>query len=67
MTKQEWIRRLRKCQTEDTLEKVIEKNKYELSDDALETFYSAADHRRAEIKMKRLYDKVPAEVWTYIR
>lgn len=33
--------RLRRCQTIDTLERVIEKNKYELSDNELAVFYSA--------------------------
>ncbi|MEA7538895.1 hemolysin expression modulator Hha, partial [Salmonella enterica subsp. enterica serovar Virginia] len=41
----------------DTLERVIEKNKYELSDNELAVFYSAADHRLAELTMNKLYDK----------
>lgn len=36
MTKQEWILRLRRCTSKETLERVIEKNKYSLSDDELE-------------------------------
>lgn len=51
--------RLRRCQTIDTLERVIEKNKYELSDNELAVFYSAADHRLAELTMNKLYDKIP--------
>lgn len=50
--------RLRRCQTIDTLERVIEKNKYELSDNELAVFYSAADHRLAELTMNKLYDKI---------
>lgn len=38
MTKTDYLMRLRKCTTIDTLERVIEKNKYELSDDELELF-----------------------------
>ena len=53
MTKTDYLMRLRKCTTIDTLERVIEKNKYELSDDELELFYSAADHRLAELKSQR--------------
>ncbi|RVR37438.1 hemolysin expression modulator Hha [Klebsiella pneumoniae] len=49
MTKQEWILRLRRCTSEDTLERVIEKNKYSLSDDELEYFNAAVDHRLAEM------------------
>ena len=33
MTKQEWILRLRRCTSKETLERIIEKNKYSLSDD----------------------------------
>ncbi|MBT0984297.1 hypothetical protein KJ032_24805 [Salmonella enterica subsp. enterica serovar Typhimurium] len=25
------------------------------------------DHRKAELTMKKLYDKVPASVWTFVR
>ena len=59
MNKIDYLMRLRKCTTIDTLERVIEKNKYELSDDELELFYSAADHRLAELTMNKLYDKIP--------
>lgn len=27
----------------------------------------AYDHRKAELTMKKLYDKVPASVWTFVR
>ncbi len=67
MTKTDYLMRLRKCTTIDTLERVIEKNKYELSDDELELFYSAADHRLAELTMNKLYDKIPTSVWKYVR
>ncbi len=59
--------RLRRCRSIDTLERVIEKNKYELPDDALAVFYSAADHRLAELTMNKLYDKVPSSVWKFVR
>ena len=52
LTKTDYLMRLRRCQTIDTLERVIEKNKYELSDNELAVFYSAADHRLAELTMK---------------
>lgn len=66
MKKQDWILRLRKCRTITTLEKIIEKNKHSLSNDELEHFFSAADHRLAEITMGKLYDKVPQSVWRLI-
>lgn len=67
MKKIDWLLKLRRCTSLDTLEKVIEKNRYELSDHELEIFNSAADHRLAELTMNRLYDKVPASVWQHIR
>ncbi|MGL9769412.1 MAG: HHA domain-containing protein [Sodalis sp. (in: enterobacteria)] len=67
MKKIDYLMRLRKCRTLETLERVIEKNKYELSDDELEIFNSAADHRLAELTMNKLYDKVPISVWKYVR
>ena len=67
MTKTDYLMRLRKCTTIDTLERVIEKNKYELSDDELELFYSAADHRLAELTINKLYDKIPTAVWKFVR
>ncbi|AEW44522.1 hemolysin expression modulating protein [Serratia symbiotica str. 'Cinara cedri'] len=67
MTKTDYLMRLRKCTTIDTLERVIEKNKYELSNDELELFYSAADHRLAELTMNKLYDKIPTVVWKYVK
>ena len=54
MTKQEWILRLRRCTSKETLERIIEKNKYSLSDDELEHFNAAVDHRLAEMSKRRL-------------
>ncbi|CAI1979956.1 HHA domain-containing protein [Serratia sp. PAMC26656] len=67
MTKQDWLMQLRRCGSIETLEKVIDKNKYELSNDELETFNAASDHRLAELTMGKLYDKIPATVWQFVR
>ncbi|EBS6151982.1 hemolysin expression modulator Hha [Salmonella enterica subsp. enterica serovar Inganda] len=67
MTKLDWLFRLRRCTSLDTLERVIDKNKYSLSDDELEHFYAAVDHRLAELIMGKLYDKVPPGVWKYVK
>ncbi len=67
LTKTDYLMRLRRCRSIDTLERVIEKNKYALPDDELVIFYSAADHRLAELTMNKLYDKVPLTVWKYVR
>lgn len=67
MDKIDWLLKLRRCSSLDTLEKVIEKNRYSLADDELEKFNSAADHRLAELTMNKLYDRVPASVWQHIK
>ncbi|GEM_PF-619530 len=46
---------------------VIEKNKYSLSDDELEHFNAAVDHRLAEMTMGKLYDRVPSGVWKFVK
>lgn len=66
-TKQEWLYQLRRCSSVNTLEKIICKNRYDLPDNEREAFNSAADHRLAELTMNRLYDRVPKEVWSYVR
>ncbi|WP_421637150.1 hemolysin expression modulator Hha [Enterobacter ludwigii] len=67
MTRQEWLLRLRRCTSQDTLEKVIEKNKYVLTNDELERFNAAVDHRLAELTMGKLYDRIPAGVWKFVK
>ncbi|EAO4396932.1 hemolysin expression modulator Hha [Salmonella enterica] len=67
MTRQEWLLRLRRCTSKDTPEKVIEKNKYALTDDELEQFNAAVDHRLAELTMGKLYDRVPSGVWKFVK
>ncbi|EBA2750055.1 hypothetical protein CE841_004239 [Salmonella enterica] len=59
-TKQEWLFQLRKCTCQAALDKVIEKNTYELTDEELVTFYAAADHRLAERDELSLNRHVPA-------
>lgn len=66
MNKEEWLLRLRRCTSKETLEKIIEKNQHGLNHDELEFFNSAADHRLAELTMNRLYDKVPPSVWQFV-
>lgn len=67
MDKMDWLLKLRRCSNLETLEKIIEKNKHSLGNDELEKFNSAADHRLAELTMKKLYDKVPASVWQHVK
>lgn len=67
MNKMDWLMKLRRCTTLDTLEQVIERNKYALDNDELEMFNSAADHRLAELTMNKLYDKIPPSVWQHVK
>lgn len=67
MTKMDWLLKLRQIQQIETLEKVIEKKNYELSDRELAVFWGASDHRLAELTMNNLYDHVPPTVWHYVR
>ncbi|HDO7123166.1 TPA: transcriptional regulator [Klebsiella pneumoniae] len=46
---------------------IAEKNKYSLSDDELEHFNAAVDHRLAEMTMGKLYDRVPSGVWKFVK
>lgn len=66
MTKMDWLLKLRQIHQLDTLEKIIEKKKYELADAELAIFWGAADHRLAELIMKRLYDRIPTGVWKFV-
>jgi hemolysin expression modulating protein len=38
-----------------------------LTDDELEHFNAAVDHRLAEMAMGKFYDKIPAGVWKYVK
>lgn len=67
MKKQDWLMRLRRCTSIETLERIIDKNRYSLNEHNMESFNSAADHRLAELIMGKLYDKVPASVWQYVK
>ncbi|WP_283936917.1 Hha/YmoA family nucleoid-associated regulatory protein, partial [Escherichia coli] len=38
-----------------------------LSNSERESFNSAADHRLAELITGKLYDRIPKEIWKYVR
>lgn len=61
------VRKLRKINDKNLLERVIEHMEDKLSGNEREILYSAADHRRAELAMKQYFDKVPKEAWKYVR
>ncbi|ABB64644.1 hemolysin expression modulating protein (plasmid) [Shigella dysenteriae WRSd5] len=47
--------------------KIIHKNRDSLSNSERESFNSAADHRLAELITGKLYDRIPKEIWKYVR
>ncbi|MBC6559018.1 hemolysin expression modulator Hha [Citrobacter braakii] len=66
MTKMDWLHKLRRINQFESLEKIIEKKNYELSDAELAVFWGAVDHRLAELVMGRFYDRIPKYVWRFI-
>lgn len=58
--------KLRRISEISTLDKVIERKENSLSPGELIVFYSASDHRYAEIKTGKLYDKIPSYVWKLV-
>ncbi|HAH0756700.1 TPA: transcriptional regulator [Escherichia coli] len=63
----QWLYQLRRCSSVNTLEKIIHKNRDSLLNSERESFNSAADHRLAELITGKLYDRIPKEIWKYVR
>ncbi|VAK79330.1 hemolysin expression modulator Hha [Enterobacter hormaechei] len=66
LNKQEWLLKLRRTKEIETLDKIIERKEASLAPEELIVFYSAADHRLAEIRTGKLYDKIPPHVWKVV-
>lgn len=66
MTKTDYLMKFRRHATAETLEKVFEHMRDNIPESELAEFFGAYDHRKAELKMQRLYDKVPASVWKIV-
>ncbi|WP_367165732.1 Hha/YmoA family nucleoid-associated regulatory protein [Kosakonia cowanii] len=58
-----YLMKFRICASEDTLERVFERLRDKLTGHELDAMMSASDHRRAELRHKQLWDKVPASAW----
>ena len=65
-TQQDYLYMLRKFTKLETLEIIIHHKELTLPESELIKFYGAADHRLAELKMSKLFDKVPKEVWKHV-
>ena len=66
-SKRDWLNQFRRCSTLDTLEKIYDSIREKITSEESANFEAAADHRRAEITMNKLYDKVPPAVWRYVK
>ncbi|MBU9819654.1 hypothetical protein J1782_07110 [Rahnella sp. BCC 1045] len=67
MTKDDWLLKFRRCQTPDTLEKVYERLKYAGDPKESLEMTGAYDHRKAEFAAGKLFDRVPAHVWQFVK
>ncbi|ECO4312771.1 hypothetical protein AB0001_004768 [Salmonella enterica] len=65
--KQKYLMQFRRCACIETLEKVYERLLDKLSGEEFDAMMSASDHRRAEIRHGKLWDKVPASAWRNVR
>lgn len=67
MTKTDWLMRFRRCRSMNTLEAVYEHLKYEGDPEEEYAFTSAYDHRKAELTVGKIFDRVPADVWKFVK
>ncbi|ENY6786367.1 MULTISPECIES: Hha/YmoA family nucleoid-associated regulatory protein [Providencia] len=51
----------------ETLDIIVQRKREKATPEEQEYLASAADHRLAEIVMKRYYTRVPASVWHWVR
>lgn len=66
-----YLMKFRKCSNYETLDKVFERIQDKLNEEdegvnKIVSLNGAYDHRRAELYMRKIYDKIPAAVWKLI-
>ncbi len=67
MTRTDWLFKFRRYNTLDMLDKVYE-HLYYTGDPTEEfTMTQAYDHRKAELAAGKLFDRVPAYVWHFVK
>lgn len=67
LTKSDFLSHFRRCSRITTLDEMVSCMENDPSmRDRLGEMYSAADHRRVEIVLNKLYDKIPKEAWKHI-
>lgn len=67
MTKTDWLMKFRRCHSMDTLETVYEHLMYEGDPKEGFAITPAYDHRKAEITVNKLFERVPAHVWKFVK
>ncbi|HFE3442935.1 TPA: Hha/YmoA family nucleoid-associated regulatory protein [Klebsiella aerogenes] len=66
-TKMDLVRQLRRVSDETHLEMVVSHMEQKMEKEQTYVLHEAADHRRAELAVGKIFDKVPKEVWKYVR
>lgn len=66
MTKTEWLMKFRRCRSLDTLETVYEHLTYDGDPKEEFAFTRAYDHRKAELAVGKIFDRVPAYIWKFV-
>ncbi|MCW6016610.1 hypothetical protein K1Y38_28135 [Serratia marcescens] len=67
MEKQSFLFKFRKASNIDTLERMYEHMRDKVDDNDVAFFLGAYDHRKAELAVGRIFDKVPACAWKYVK
>lgn len=62
-----YVRQLRRLSDVRHMEQVVDHISNKLSAEEYVILQAAADYRRAEMVMKQYFDKVPKNVWRYVR
>ncbi|HDC4825630.1 TPA: hypothetical protein O8U84_004714 [Escherichia coli] len=66
MTKSDYLFKFRRSSSLETLEKVYEHMSDNVDPQEFMAFMSAYDHRKAEITVGKIFDKVPPSVWRLV-
>jgi len=66
MKKSDYLMKLRRCISLETLEKVYSHKIHALPPEEINAFNSAYDHRKAELTLGKNYDKIPASAWRLV-
>ena len=67
MTRFEWLYKFRRLHSPETLDKLYEHLCYTGKPSEAYAMTQAWDHRKAELAAGKLFDRVPAHVWHYVK